>query len=48
MTKLAHQSQSEYNAGYASGFRGEPEPLKSKGRAHWFGWLNGKMDREGK
>jgi ribosome modulation factor len=48
MTKLSHQAQSEYAAGYQSGLAGEPEPRREKGQSFFGGWLAGRADREQK
>lgn len=45
MTARAHQSQSEYSAGYRSGLDGEPKPSREKGSSFYGGWLLGIADR---
>lgn len=44
-TKLAHQADMEYRAGYQIGLAGGPEPKQGEGASRWKGWSDGRADR---
>lgn len=43
---VPRQSQQEYAAGYWHGLNGGEEPKPDKGKSYWYGWKEGKADRE--
>jgi hypothetical protein len=46
MTKVGHQAQAEYKAGYRYGLTGGEEPKHEKGKSFWLGWTNGQAERQ--